>query len=196
MLMPTSTGSYQARCCGATCGVAGRTEGAEGPGVWSNSRPPRSCSTPRGHRGTVACRGSEVLLHRRRGLRGIEALDHLVGDVEAWIVVGDARVADAEDGLELLLLGDRLDHREQLLLELALQIVLQLVHLRLRVLLRDLDLALETADVLVQRAARRLVEDGAALAQLRLQRLQLLLLVADLGDLLGVQVRQPFRGFA
>ena len=80
-----------------------------------------------------------------------------VRDVQAGVHVGGAGVGDAEHGVEALLLRDFLDDRDQPLLELRLQLVLQLLHLGLGVLLRELDVALQLVDVLVElrRAPRR-----------------------------------------
>src|SRR5260221_12535086 len=60
----------------------------------------------------------QLLLRRGR----IESLDDLVGDVQARMHVGGARVGDAEHRVEALLFRDLLDDRNQLLLELALQL--------------------------------------------------------------------------
>ena len=86
-----------------------------------------------------------------------------------------------------------LDDRKHLLLELPLQVVLQLGHLGLGVLLRELDVALRLVDVLLELCARGLAQHGGAVLELCLHRLKLLGLVVDLGDLLRVQVGQLLR---
>ena len=69
---------------------------------------------------------SKLQLFLRAAARGVETLDDLVGDVQARVHVGGAGVGDAEHGVEAFLLGDLLDDRKSLLLEIALQLVLQL----------------------------------------------------------------------
>ena len=75
----------------------------------------------------------------------------------------------------------------QPLLEVALQLVLQLLDLGLGVLLRELDVALQLVDVLFELRARRLVQDRAAGVCAWSERLELLVLVAELRQLLVVQ---------
>ena len=62
----------------------------------------------------------------------------------------DTRVADAEDHQQALVRAQLLDDRVQLLLEIPLELVGHIRDLRLRVLLRELQIALRLLDVLFE----------------------------------------------
>ena len=95
--------------------------------------------------------------------------------------------------VEALLFSDRLDDRKDLLLEIALQVVLELGHLGLGVLLRELDVALTFVDFLFELGSCGLAQHRGAVLELCLHRLKLLGLVVDLGDLFRVEVGQLLR---
>src|SRR5258708_32757466 len=128
-------------------------------------------------------------------LRGgrIEALDDFVRDVQSRVIVGGARIGDAEYRVQPLLLRDLGDHRDQALLELPLQLVLEILELGLGGGLRELNVALELVDLLVERRARRVVQHRAAGVALGRERLELLVLVVQLAQLLVVEVGEPLR---
>jgi hypothetical protein len=130
--------------------------------------------------------------HISRVLLGVEPLDDFVGEVEPRVHVGKAGFG-REDHVEALLLRDLLDDRDQPLLELALQVVLKIVDLRLGALSGVLDVALQLVDLLVELAARRFAHDRCAGVALGRQRRQLLLLVGDFPLLLLAQRLQPLR---
>ena len=93
----------------------------------------------------------------RRGRAGrVEAPDHFRRQVEPGVGPHQAGVGLAEEQLEPLLAGHRLDHRADLPLEVELQLVLQVLELGLRVLRHALDVDLGLVDVLLDLGRGRL----------------------------------------
>jgi len=99
----------------------------------------------------------------------------------------EAGVEGAEEHLDLLLVGHRLDDRSQLLLELTLQFRLEVLHFLLGVVREPLQLGLHAVDVLLQLAPGGVTQDRGARLELLLGRLQGLVAVVELGDLLIVE---------
>src|SRR6476620_4408498 len=75
-----------------------------------------------------------LLLDGRRLVR-VEAADDFGGQVEAGVGPDRAGVGDVDQHVQPLLAGDLLQDRVELLLEVGLQLVLQLLELRVCVLL-------------------------------------------------------------
>jgi len=108
-----------------------------------------------------------------RLLPGVEALDDFVGEVQAGMHVGETGLG-GEDHVEAFFLGQRLDDRDQPLLKLALELVLQVGDLGLGVAVGELDVALQLVDVLVELRAGGVAhhaDAGVALVGQRLQSL-------------------------
>ena len=88
-----------------------------------------------------------------RGRRRVEALDHVVGEVERRVGPHDARVVLAEQDCEPPLGDDLLDDRAAAGLEAVLEVLLELLHFLLRVL-RERAGSLSAAGRCRARAAR------------------------------------------
>jgi hypothetical protein len=112
--------------------------------------------------------------------------DHLRRQVESPVRPHDSGVA-AEDHEEPPLDGHLLDDRHDLSLELCLELGLQVLDLRLRVLREALDFHLLPLDLLLQRCLGRLVHRVGALRELLLVRLKSLVLLGQLARPLLVE---------
>ena len=89
-----------------------------------------------------------------------------------------------ENEVHALLLGDLVDHRRQLAVELALDLLRQLLDFLLRVFGEPLQIALLPFDVRLELRARRIAQHAAALIELLLVALQRLVLLLQLARLL------------
>ena len=125
----------------------------------------------------------------RRRLRRhrVQLLDDVGRHVETRIGQDDAGVGAAEQHLQPFLAEHLLHERQDLLLELELQLLLELADLGLRVLLEALALARLPLDVLLELRPRRIAHHRAALRELLLIQLELLGLLPAFGLLLRDQ---------
>ncbi len=121
----------------------------------------------------------------RNGRGNVEPANHLGRQIEAGIGPDNPGVERAEQNLELLLLRHLLNDRSELLLELDLELGLQILNFLLRVVGEALDLGLLPIDVLFELRTRRVAEHAGSGVELLLRGLQRLVLLVQLGDLLG-----------
>jgi hypothetical protein len=96
--------------------------------------------------------------------------------------------------VQTLLGPDLLEDRVQLLLEVGLQLVLHFLQLGVGVLLKELDVTVQLLDVLLELTPRGFVQDLPALLQLRLQCLELFVLLTELRGLLLAELIEPRAG--
>src|SRR5689334_2836681 len=132
----------------------------------------------------------EPLQHGRGDVDAVVAVEHdavvdALGHVLRILLVAQGGGLDAEDEVELLLLGDEGDDAADLVVDLDLLVAVEVEVLGLAVLLLELEVRLEAAEL-----------EHLVRAELRLGRqpvdllLELDHLLFDLLDLLGVLVRQ------
>src|SRR5262249_10858525 len=97
------------------------------------------------------------LLTKRLLAARVDALDHVVGQVERGLGPEQTRIAIAEPHVDALFSGDLGDQRQELALELHLQVALQDLQFFLRILLGALEVAILPLDVLLGRVAGAVV---------------------------------------
>src|SRR5262249_53791674 len=154
------------------------------PAVWAEAAAPVKSTRADANR-TRVMRWSPVVKKRYRTLSllprilRVEPLDDFRGQIQSRMHGGRAGITDAEDRPQVHFAAHRLEDRQELLLKVLQELLVERVSLRLPVLLRKLRRPLLLVELAVLGRKRGRCQHAALTLDLLLERLELLALGAE-----------------